>query len=176
MKFATIALLGILLLGAYAPLNAQPAGTSQVVMAYMNEELPPTATLPGFDGLCLIYYTLVGDLDLNSLFAGSIMGGLFGSPVVNRAHAYFIWASDYSAQSLGQNEAFTSFLITQGTATIYYSSTPEQRRFDLPTDRSSWGNRWPRLSGKQGCSKAWMAEPRALSPIRRYWCRASPSN
>jgi len=137
MKFATFALLGILLLGVYASLNAQPAGTSQVVMAYMNEKLPSSATLPGYDGLCLIYYTLVGDLDLNSLFAGGPFG--FGSPVVDRAHAHFIWASDYTAQPLGQNEAFTSFLITEGTATIYYSSTPEQRHFDHPADRSSWG-------------------------------------
>jgi len=135
MKLATIVTLGIVLLGSSASLNAQPAGTSEVVMAYMNESVPLSATLPGFDGLCLIYYTLVGDLDLKSLFAGS----LFGPPVVDRAHAYFIWASDYSAQFLTQNEAFTSFLITQGTATIYYSSAPEQRRFDLPTDRSSWG-------------------------------------
>jgi len=139
MKLATIVTLGILLLGACASLNAQPAATSQVVLAYMNEKVPPSATLPGFDGLCLIYYTLVGDLDLNSLFAGSLFGGLMGQPTVDRAHAYFIWASDYSAQYLTQNDAFTSFLITEGTATIYYSSTPEQRRFDLPTDRSSWG-------------------------------------
>lgn len=137
MRFATFALLGILLLGAYASLNAQPAGTSQVVLAYMNEKVPSSATLPGYDGLCLIYYTLVGDLDLSSLFAEGPFG--FGTPVVDRAHAHFIWASDYSAQYLTQNEVFTSFLITEGTGTIYYSSTPEQRRFDLPTDRSSWG-------------------------------------
>ena len=83
MKLATIATLGILLLGSYASLNAQPAGTSQVVMAYMNEKVPASAALPGFDGLCLTYYTLVGDFDLKSLFAGGPFG--FGPPVVDRA-------------------------------------------------------------------------------------------
>ncbi|HYW44623.1 MAG TPA: hypothetical protein VE959_17310 [Bryobacteraceae bacterium] len=131
MKLATIVTLGILLLGSFASLNAQPAGTSQVVMAYINEE-PLPAPLPGFDGLCLIYYTMVGDLDLKSLFAGP----LFGTPVVDRAHAYFIWVSDYKAQELSNNQEFTFFLIPEGTATIYYTNRPDLRDW---TKRDTWG-------------------------------------
>ena len=136
MKFATIVLLGILLLGSCASLNAQPAGTSQVVLAYTNERfvapLTPPAALPDFDGLCLIYYTMIGDLELKSLFAGP----LFGPPVVDRAHAYFIWVSDYKAQPLSSNEEFTIFLITEGTGAIYFTDRPDLRDW---TNRSTWG-------------------------------------
>jgi hypothetical protein len=133
MKFATIALLGILCLGAFASLNAQTPGTSQVVLAYSNESVPPSAVLPGFDGLCLIYYTMVGDFDLKALFAP----GVDGNPVVDRAHAYFIWVSDYKAQALTQNEEFTIFLIPEGTGTIYYTERPDLRDW---TNRSTWGD------------------------------------
>ena len=136
MKSATILLLGILQLGSYASLNAQPVGTSQVVLAYTNERfaapLTPPAPLPGFDGLCLIYYTMIGDLELNALFAGP----LFGQPVVDRAHAYFIWVSDYKAQPLSSNEEFTIFLITEGSGTIYFTDRPDLRDW---TNRSTWG-------------------------------------
>jgi len=132
MKFATFALLGILLLGSHASLNAQPAGTSQVVLAYVNEPTSPPTPLPDFDGLCLIYYTMVGGLDLKSLFAGP----LFGPPVVDRAHAYFIWVSDYKAQQMSSNKEFTSFMILEGAATIYFTDRPDLRDW---TDRSTWG-------------------------------------
>lgn len=143
MRFATIVLLGILLLGSSASLNAQGAGTSKVVMAYLNE---PNTMLPnghpdqppvpaGFDGVCLIYYTMLGDLDLKSLFSGP----LFGDPIVDRAHAYFIWVSDFKAQVLAENGKYTLVLIPEGTGTIYYSSRPEGRIWTDAT-RSTWGD------------------------------------
>ncbi|HXK07443.1 MAG TPA: hypothetical protein VMS37_33925 [Verrucomicrobiae bacterium] len=137
MKSATIVLLGILLLGACASLNAQPAGTSETVLAYTNERfvapLTPPAPLPGFDGLCLIYYTMIGDFDTSTLFAGP----LFGPPVVDRAHARFIWVSDYTAQPLSGNEEFTTFMIAAGTAAIYYTERPDLRDWK---DRATWGD------------------------------------
>jgi hypothetical protein len=147
MKFAMNVLLGILLLGSYVSLNAQSAGTSQVVMAYVNEPTslsPPTPD--GFDGVCLIYYTLVGDLDLKSLFALDA----HHQPVVDRAHAHFIWVSDYKAQGLsgqGQNALFTSFLILEGTATIYYTDRPDLRNWN---NRSTWGDPVAKFVRKAG--------------------------
>jgi hypothetical protein len=132
MKFATIVMLGLLLLVSSASLNAQTSATSQVVMAYLNEPTSPPAALPGFDGLCLVYYTLVGDLELKSLFAGP----LFGPPVIDRAHAYFIWVSDYKAQELSANKEFTSIMILEGTATIYYTNRPDLRDWN---NRNTWG-------------------------------------
>ncbi|MBZ5619968.1 MAG: hypothetical protein LAQ69_14785 [Acidobacteriia bacterium] len=134
MKFATIPLLGILLLGSFASLNAQPAGTSQVTMAYVNEKFdPPPPTPTGFDGVCLIYYTLLGDFDRKSLF----WTPLFGTPVVDAKHARFIWVSDYTVQTLTENEGLSSFLIPEGTGTIYYAEYPLDRNW---TDRSTWGD------------------------------------
>jgi len=133
MKLATFVLLGIPLLGSYASLNAQPAG-SQVVMAYINET-PLPDPLPGFDGLCLVYYTMVGDLDLKSLF----MLDTLGNPQVDREHAYFIWVSDYKAQNLPankNNKVFAFTMILQGTATIYYTNRPDLRNW---ADRRTWG-------------------------------------
>ena len=142
MKLATIVTLGILLVGSSTS-NAQPAGMSQVVLAYSNESVPPSATLPGFDGLCLIYYTLVGDLDLKSLFALDANG----QPVVDRAHAYFIWVSDYNAQVLTENDAFTFILIPEGTGAIYYTDRPDLRDW---TNRSTWGDPVAKFVRKAG--------------------------
>jgi hypothetical protein len=143
MKFATTGLLGILLLGSSASLYAQAAATSKVVMAYLNEpdtmrpdghpDQPPVPD--GFDGVCLIYYTMIGDLDLKSLFSGP----LFGAPVIDRAHAHFIWVSDFKAQVLTDNGKYTLVLIPEGTGTVYYSSNPESRIWTDAT-RSTWGD------------------------------------
>jgi hypothetical protein len=146
MKFATVVLLGILLLGSYASLNAQPAGTSQVVMSYLSE---PTPTPPGSPFLCLTYYTLVGDLDLKSLFAPGLDGI---TPQVDRAHAYFIWVSDYTVHDLTSNAVFNFVgLIPEGTGTIYYTKDPESRDFNrLDLDRTSWGEPVAKFVRKAG--------------------------
>ena len=143
MNFATVVLLGILLLGSCASLNAQATGTSEVVMVYLNE---PDTLLPdgtpnqppapaGFLGVCLTYYTMVGDLDLKSLFAN----GTDGTPQVDRAHAYFIWVSDFNFKDLAQNGKYTLQLIPEGTGTIYYTNNPLGRSFTDAT-RSTWGD------------------------------------
>src|ERR1019366_3145790 len=142
MKFATIVLLGILLLGSSLSLNAQPAAISQVVTAYINETpLPDPIPNNGNTGLCLVYYTMIGDLGLNSLF----MLDKLGYPQVDRQHAYFIWVSDYNWQSVpthpnalpNPNTVFSVTMILQGTATIYYTDRPDLRNWN---DRSTWGN------------------------------------
>ena len=133
MKFATVVLLGILLLAPSTSLNAQAPGSSQVVAAYINENyspMPPTAD--GFDGICLVYYTMLGDLDLAAMFSLDANH----QPVVDAKHARFIWVSDYKAQYVAENEAFSFFLILEGTATIYYKEQPETRDWK---DRSTWG-------------------------------------
>jgi hypothetical protein len=147
MKFATVVLLGILLLGSSVSLNAQPAGTSQVVMAYLNEKFDPALTSPqGPDFyVCLTYYTLVGDLDLKSLFAPGDDGI---TPKVDRAHAYFIWVSDYTVHDLPPNAVFNYVtLIVEGTGTIYYNDQPESRVW---TDRTSWGKPVAKFVRKAG--------------------------
>jgi hypothetical protein len=134
MKFATVVLLGILVLGSFPSLNAQ-TGAAQVVIAYINEPNSPQPPVPpGFDGVCLTYYTMVGDLDLKSLFAN----GTAGTPQVDRAHAYFIWVSDFSARWLTENGKYTMILIPEGTGTIYYTNNPLGRFWGDPT-RSTWG-------------------------------------
>jgi hypothetical protein len=142
MKFATVVLLGILLMGSSLSLNAQPAAISQVVTAYINETpLPDPIPNDGNTGLCLVYYTMIGDLGLNSLF----MPDTLGYPQVDRQHAYFIWVSDYNWQSVpthpnalpNPNTVFSVTMILQGTATIYYTDRPDLRNWN---DRSTWGN------------------------------------
>ena len=62
MKLATIALLGILLLGSFASMQAtDPAGAGQVALAY-NERWGPRP-----NDICIWYPLFVGDLNLNSL-------------------------------------------------------------------------------------------------------------
>jgi hypothetical protein len=151
MKFATVVLLGILLLGSSLSLNAQPAAISQVVAAYINETpLPDPIPNDGNTGLCLTYYTMIGDLGLNSLFMLDK-----GSPQVDRQHAYFIWVSDYIWQNVPANPNNTVFsftMILQGTATIYYTAHPELRVFDSTKDptRSTWGDPVAKFVRKTG--------------------------
>jgi hypothetical protein len=136
MKLATVVLLGILLLGSSLSLNAQPAGSSKVVAAYINEPTFTPNPLPGFQELCLVYYTMIGDLDLKSMF----MLDNGGKPQVDRQHAYFIWVSDYNYQDLNLKDTtnpFTFSMILEGTATIYHTDHPDLRVW---TDRSTWGD------------------------------------
>ena len=158
MKFATVVLLGILLLGSSLSLNAQPAAISQVVAAYINETpLPDPIPNDGNTGLCLTYYTMIGDLGLNSLF----MLDTLGYPQVDRKHAYFIWVSDYKWQNVPanpkappnpNNSVFSFTMILQGTATIYYTAHPELRVFDSIKDptRSTWGDPVAKFVRKTG--------------------------
>ena len=136
MKFATIALMGILLLGTFADVRAAaPPGASQVVLAFSGGSTFTSDST----GICVWYPVLMGDLNLKSLF----MGPLFGAPVVDKEHSYFIWVSDFSMQVLPVNKDFKDFnflaLIPEGTATIYYSDRPDLRDWHDWTNRSTWG-------------------------------------
>ena len=127
MKLATIVLLGILLLGSFASMQAaDPAGAGQVALAYTNGG-------SSTNGICIWYPLLVGDLNPNSLFAA-------GATAVDKEHAYLIWVSDYSGVELPSTVDFTLFLIPTGTATIYFSNTPQNRNWTTWSEyRSTWG-------------------------------------
>jgi hypothetical protein len=61
-----------------------------------------------------------------------------GNPVVDRAHSYLIWVSDFSVQPLPITSYFLA-LAPAGQGTIYYSSRPDKRDFSDLTKRSTWG-------------------------------------
>jgi hypothetical protein len=132
MKFATVVLLGILLLGSNASLNAQAAGTSQVVLAFTGGSVYTSDTT----GVCMWYPVLVGDLPLQMLFSAP----LFQPPVVDKEHAYFIWVSDFTWQALPSNKNFNSLqLIPEGEGTIYFTTRPDLRDWSDWTKRDTWG-------------------------------------
>ena len=154
MKLATIALLGILLLGSFPPIHADekaagPAGASQVVMAFTGGS---AYTETG--GICMFYPLLLGDLNPQSLFAPLPL-----PRVPDKEHAYLIWVSDFSAVPLApfrlppsSNGLFTLQLIPTGTATFYFSDRPDMRdwRNLERNNRSTWGDPVARLVRKAG--------------------------
>jgi hypothetical protein len=143
MKFATIVLLGILLLGSYAPLKAQPAGTSQVVLAFTGGSVYTSDTT----GTCVWYPVLIGDLPQQLLFSGS----MFVAPVVDKEHAYFIWVSDFTWQVLPPNKNFNSLqLIPEGEGTIYFTTRPDLRDWSDWTKRGTWGEPVAKFIRKAG--------------------------
>src|ERR1022692_1350609 len=150
MKFTTVVLLGILLPGSFATLNAQPAGTSQVVLAMTGESVMTSDTT----AVCITYYQLIGDLPLRYLFAPSM---LFAQPIVDRAHAYFIWVSDFSMQTLPANKDSNFFALTNHLKSVTivhkgniqkftegafrewgYELATQEFRDQVITERESW--------------------------------------
>ncbi len=131
MKFATFALLGILLLGSFALMTAAgPAGASQVVLGFSGGSTWTSNTT----GICIWYFPVVGDFDLTILFATDSSG----NPVVDRAHSDLLWVSDFSVQPLPIASYFLA-LAPAGEGTVYYSSKPTTRDFSDLTNRSTWG-------------------------------------
>jgi hypothetical protein len=132
MRFASFALLGFLLLWPFASLNAQPAGVSEVAIAFTGGSVYTSDST----GICLWYFPLIGDLDQRLLFSSP----LFGKPVIDREHAYFIWVSDFGMQALPSNKDFNTLaLVPEGTGTIYFTTRPDLRDFSDLTKRSTWG-------------------------------------
>ena len=139
MKLATIALLGILLLGSFASMQAaDPAGTSEVVLAFTGGSQFTSDTT----GVCIWYPLLLGDLGMGSLF-----GPLPLPRISNKEHAYLIWVSDFESVPLvpfsrppSSNGLFTVQLVPTGTATIYFSDRPDTRVWTDLTKRGSWGD------------------------------------
>ena len=143
MKLATSALMAVALLGSLASSNArEPIGASQVALGFNGG----STWTSGSTGICIWYFPVVGDLDLESLFAtdGS------GAPAVDRAHSYLIWVSDFRVQALpptgGSGNPRYLFLAPTGTATIYFNPDPETRDWSDLTKRSTWGEPVARLT------------------------------
>ena len=138
MKLATIALLGILLLGSFSMQAAAPAGASKVVLAFTGGSLYTSETA----GICIWYPLLFGDFGMGSLF-----GPLPLPRVSDKEHAYLIWVSDFESVPLvpfsrppSSNGLFTVQLVPTGTATIYFSDRPDTRVWTDLTKRGSWGD------------------------------------
>jgi hypothetical protein len=131
MKFATFALLGILLLGSFAAVNAaEPGGASQVAIGFTGGSTWTSAST----GICIWYFPVVGDLDLTTLFETDASG----NPVVDTVHSYLLWVSDFSVQPLPVTSYFLA-LAPAGEGIVYYSSKPTTRDFTDLTKRSTWG-------------------------------------
>jgi hypothetical protein len=143
MKFATVVLLGIVLLGSCASLNAQPAGSSQVVLSFIGGSVFTSDTT----AVCMWYPVMIGDLPLQLLFSAP----LFGKPVVDKEHAYFIWVSDFSMQELPSYKDFSYIaLIPEGEGTIYFTTRPDLRDWSDWTKRSTWGEPVAKFIRKAG--------------------------
>ena len=131
MKFATFALLGILLLGSLASMTAaEPVGASQVAIGFTGGLTWTSAST----GICIWYFPVIGGLDLATLFATDSSG----NPVVDRAHSYLLWVSDFSVQPLTVPSYFLA-LAPAGEGIVYYSSKPTTRDFSDLSKRSTWG-------------------------------------
>ncbi|HVN19194.1 MAG TPA: hypothetical protein VMU05_10490 [Dongiaceae bacterium] len=137
MKFATVLFVGLALLVPGASLQAAPpAGSSHVFIAFTGGSVWTSAST----GTCVWYFPILGDMPLSSLFAPDASG----SPVIDKEHAYLIWVSDWSIQSMFNNTGFGGSsvalaIVPAGSATIYYSNNPTSRDWSDVTKRGTWG-------------------------------------
>ena len=126
MKFATIVLLGTLLLGSFASLKAaDSAGFSEVAFAFTGrsvENANPSALPSAAPYTCFWFLPMVKGLDQASLFRGATA----------ESNATLTWVSDYFVQPPISNGAYTLMLIPAGTATIYYTANPSGRKSNDP--------------------------------------------
>ncbi len=123
----------VLLLVVSLPVWAQfpsSAGASQVALGFTGGPTWTSATT----GICIWYFPVVGDLDVSSLF----MTDSSGNPIIDRAHSYLLWVSDFSVQPLPITSYFLA-LAPAGQGTIYYTTRPDLRNFSDLTKRSTWG-------------------------------------
>ena len=138
MKLATFVLLGILLLGSFASMQAaDPAGASQVAMAFSGGSAYTSDTT----GICMWYPLLLGDFNMEFLFEFKD-----GAPAMDKEHAYLIWVSDFTALPMksfslppSSNGLFTVQLVPTGSGTIYFSDVPRLRNWKDLTNRTTWG-------------------------------------
>jgi hypothetical protein len=138
MKLATFVLLGILLLGSFASMQAaNPNGSSQIVMAFSGGSVSTSDTT----GICMWYPLLLGDLNMESLFEF-----VNGAPAVDKEHAFLIWVSDFEGlpqtpflMPPSSKGLLTLQLVPTGSATIYYTDVPRLRNWTDPSKRTTWG-------------------------------------
>ena len=84
---------------------------------------------------------------LRMLFSGP----MFGAPVVDKEHAYFIWVSDFSSQVLPPNKNFNYLaLVPEGEGTIYFTTRPDLRDWSDWTKRDTWGEPVAKFIRKAG--------------------------
>ena len=112
-----------------------PAG-SQVVAAMAGGSVWTGATT----GTCVLYFPILGDLDVAALFAP----GSTGAPQIDKEHSYLIWVSDWSIRAMFDNPGFGGTtvnlaLVPPGKIAIYYSDNPASRDWSDVTKRSTWG-------------------------------------
>ena len=149
MKLATIVLLGILVLGSFACMQAaDPAGAGQVAMAFTGGGAYTSDTT----GTCIWFPLLLGGFNMEFLFEF-----VDGAPAIDKEHAYLIWVSDFTALPQGSfslppssKGLFTLQLVPTGSGTIYFTNVPRLRNWSDLANRNSWGEpvaRFTRLAG-----------------------------
>ena len=116
MKFATIVLLAIALVGSAGSLTADdPAGAGEIALAYIGRSVCPED--PAKPCICFVYYTFVRGLDQEWLFNGK----------VEEKNARLVWVSEFFMQELPAAAPFQIMRAPAGTATIYFSEKPGAR-------------------------------------------------
>ena len=144
MRYAIYVVMGVLLLGSLAPINAaDPAGAGQVAIGFSGG----STWLPDFSGgTCMWHLPLVaGHTVFNA--AGTYSPALYYLPGPTNPpgmqNAYLLWVSDFQAQYMDDptKNKFIRVQAPAGTATIYFSATPLSRDLKDPihNDRSTWG-------------------------------------
>jgi len=119
MRFAMCVLLGILLLGSFAPMQAaDPAGAGQVAFAFTGGSVWTSAST----GICKWYLPLVRGLNVPADPTKPIS-----------ANAYFVWVSDFATQSLPANGPLTLVMAPAGTANIYFNANPTDDYWKNPS-------------------------------------------
>ena len=167
MKLATIVLLGILLPGSFASMQAaDPAGASEIVLAYTGGAVYTSDTT----GICMWYPLLLGDFNMEFLFEFKD-----GAPAMDKEHAYLIWVSDFEALPQtpfllppSSTGLFTLQLIPTGSATIYFTDVPRLRNWKDLTDRTTWGKpvaRFVRKAGMFQSTDGGMSGPLSISAV-----------
>jgi hypothetical protein len=134
MKLATILLAATPILGGFAILNADPAGSSQTAISFAGGSVW-NADYSG--GTCVWYLPIVADLDLGSLFSDP------KNP--SKETAYLVWVSEFTVQMLPAAPPFLQaptsasaaptyayVLANAGTGTIYYMADPSKRAWPKP--------------------------------------------
>ena len=138
MKRATIMLMAFALLGVLVPLNAQtPAVASQVVIGFTGGSVWTS----GSTGTCIWYFPVLGNLDLKSLFASDTPSG---APIIDKEHAYLIWVSNWSIQTMFANPGFGGVtlslaVVPAGGGTIYFNNNPTSRDWRNPANPGNLG-------------------------------------
>ncbi|HUA60103.1 MAG TPA: hypothetical protein VML19_15190 [Verrucomicrobiae bacterium] len=134
LQFVALALAVSLPVWGQSRINAGgAAGGAQVAIGFTGGSTWTSSTT----GICIWYLPVIAGLDVTSLFVTDSSG----NAIIDRAHSYFLWVSDFSVQPLTVPSPTSNFLALApaGEGIIYYSSKPTARDFSDLTKRSTWG-------------------------------------